>query len=404
MDFDIPEPTRELLARVRQVIDEHVIPAEPEVMAAGPSGDEAVVKALRARVKAAGLWGPQIPRELGGMGLALLEHGMVSEELGRSPIGHLVFGCQAPDAGNLEILHKYGSAEQKRRWLEPLAAGEIRSCFAMTEPELAGSNPTELRTSARRDGGEYVIDGHKWFTSGADGAAFAIVMAVTNPDAPPHARASQIVVPTDTPGYQLVRNVPVMGHAGRGWGSHGEVRFTDCRVPVANRLGEEGSGFLIAQERLGPGRIHHCMRWIGICQRAFELLCDRAVSRELSPGRPLGLKGTIQQWIAESRAEIDAARLLVLHAAWRIDLDGVHAARDDISMIKFVVANTLFRVLDRAIQAHGALGITDETPLAWWYRHERGARIYDGPDEVHQAAVARHILRARGMPDRRGGG
>src|SRR5262245_18543069 len=315
MDFDIPEPTRELLARVRQVIDEHVIPAEPEVMAPGPSDHAPEIVALRARVKAAGLWGPQIPRELGGMGLALLEHGMVSEELGRSPIGHLVFGCQAPDAGNFEILHKYGSAEQKRRWLEPLAAGEIRSCFAMTEPELAGSNPTELRTSARREGDHYVIDGHKWFTSGADGAAFAIVMAVTNPDAPPHARASQIVVPTDTPGYQRVRNVPVMGHAGRGWGSHGEVRFTECKVPVANRLGEEGSGFLIAQERLGPGRIHHCMRWIGICERVFDTMCRHISHRKIDADKTLATSQIAQAWVAEDGAEIDGLRMMVTHAA-----------------------------------------------------------------------------------------
>ncbi len=391
MDFDIPEPTRELLARVRQVIDEHVIPAEPEVMAAGPSGDEPVVLALRARVKAAGLWGPQIPRELGGMGLALLEHGMVSEELGRSPIGHLVFGCQAPDAGNLEILHRYGSAEQKRRWLEPLAAGEIRSCFAMTEPELAGSNPTELRTTARRDGDEYVIDGHKWFTSGADGATFAIVMAVTNPDAPPHARASQIVVPTDTPGYERVRNVPVMGHAGRGWGSHAEVRFTDCRVPVRNRLGEEGSGFLIAQERLGPGRIHHCMRWIGICERSFELMCRRAAAREIAPGKPLASRQIVQAWIAESRASINAARLMVLDAAWKIDRRGFASAREEVSLIKFFVADVLMQVVDRAIQVHGALGVSSDTVLSFFYAHERGARIYDGPDEVHKMVVAKRI-------------
>jgi acyl-CoA dehydrogenase len=366
MDFDIPQPTLELLARVRQLIDEHVIPAEPEVMAAGPSDDLPAIKQLRARVKSAGLWGPQIPRELGGVGLGLLEHGMVSEELGRSPIGHLVFGCQAPDAGNLEILHKYGSAEQKRRWLEPLAAGEIRSCFAMTEPELAGSNPTELRTTARRDGDSYVIDGHKWFTSGADGAAFAIVMAVTDPDAPPHARASQIVVPTDTPGYQLVRNVPVMGHAGRGWGSHGEVRLTDCRVPVQYRLGEEGSGFLIAQERLGPGRIHHCMRWIGICERSFELMCRRAAAREIAPGKPLASRQIVQAWIAESRAAINAARLMVLDAAWKIDRRGFASAREEVSLIKFFVADVLMQVVDRAIQVHGALGVSSDTVLSFF--------------------------------------
>ena len=391
MDFDIPQPTRDLLARVRALVDEHVIPAESEILGPGPSGDEPLVKELRARVKAAGLWGPQIPRELGGMGLALLEHGMVSEELGRSPIGHLCFGCQAPDAGNLEILHRYGSAEQKRRWLEPLAAGEIRSCFAMTEPECAGSNPTELRTRARREGDDYLIDGHKWFTSGADGAAFAIVMAVTNPDAPPHARASQIVVPTGTPGFERVRNVPVMGHAGRGWGSHAEIRFTGCRVPVANRLGEEGSGFLIAQERLGPGRIHHCMRWIGICERAFELMCRRAASREIAPGKSLASRQIVQAWIAESRAAINAARLLVLDAAWKIDHRGFAAAREEVSLIKFYAAEVMSQVVDRALQVHGALGVSSDTVLAFFYAHERGARIYDGPDEVHKMVVARRI-------------
>jgi len=391
MDFEIPEPTRELLARVRAIVDQHVIPAEPEIMAAGPSGDEPAITALRARVKAAGLWGPQIPRELGGMGLALLDHGMVSEELGRSPIGHLVFGCQAPDAGNLEILHKYGSAEHKRRWLEPLAAGEIRSCFAMTEPECAGSNPTELRTTARREGDHYVIDGHKWFTSGADGAAFAIVMAVTNPDAPKHARASQIVVPTDTPGYERVRNVPVMGHAGRGWGSHGEVRFTGCKVPVGHRLGDEGSGFLIAQERLGPGRIHHCMRWIGICERSLELMCRRAATREIAPGKPLSSRQIVQAWIAESRAAINAARLMVLDAAWKIDRHGFASAREEVSLIKFYVADVLMQVVDRAIQVHGALGVSSDTVLSFFYAHERGARIYDGPDEVHKMVVAKRI-------------
>src|SRR5688500_15072379 len=222
MDFDIPQATQELLARVRELVDGAIIPAEPEILAHGVAGDEPAMLALRERVRAAGLWGPQIPRELGGMGLPAMDHAMVSEELGRSPLGHFAFGCQAPDAGNLEILHRYGSDEHKRRWLEPLAAGRIRSCFAMTEPETSGSNPTDLRTTARRDGDCYVIYGHKRFTPSADGAAFAVVRAVTDPEGPPHGRASQIVVPTDTPVWTRVRNVPVMGHAGRGWGSHAE--------------------------------------------------------------------------------------------------------------------------------------------------------------------------------------
>jgi len=404
MDFSTPPRVASLLPAIRAFVTERVQPLEKR-MPEGWGVLEPELERVRAEVKRRGWWAPFFHPEHGGMGLSLLEFAFVSEELGRTPLGHYAFHCQAPDVGNMEILHECGTAEQKRDWLEPPAAGRIRSCFSMTEPQMPGSNPAWMATRGRLEGGTWILDGRKWFTTAADGANFAIVMAVTDPEQPNvYHRASQIIVPMDTPGVRLLRNISVMGEPGSGWASHGEITYEDVRVPRENVLGEPGAGFIIAQARLGPGRIHHCMRWIGICQRAFELLCDRAVSRELSPGRPLGLKGTIQQWIAESRAEIDAARLLVLHAAWRIDLDGVHAARDDISMIKFVVANTLFRVLDRAIQAHGALGITDETPLAWWYRHERGARIYDGPDEVHQAAVARHILRARGLPDRRGGG
>jgi alkylation response protein AidB-like acyl-CoA dehydrogenase len=318
----------------------------------------------------------------------------VSEELGRSPLGHLAFNCQAPDVGNMELLHAHGSAEQKRRWLDPLARGDVRSCFSMTEPEHAGSNPVWLSTTAVRDGDEYVIDGHKWFTSSADGAAFAIVMAVTNPDAGrAHARASMIVVPTDTPGFRLVRNIPLMGDVGEDYFSHAEIRYEGCRVPVENRIGPEGAGFPLAQERLGPGRIHHCMRWIGVCERAFELMCRRALGRELNPGDPLGERQAVQHWIAESRAEIDAARLLTLNAAARIDAVGARGARVEISTIKFYVAGVLQRVLDRAIQVHGALGMTDDLLLSFWYRHERGARIYDGPDEVHKSLVAREVLK-----------
>jgi alkylation response protein AidB-like acyl-CoA dehydrogenase len=403
MDFSTPARVASLLPAIRGFVRERIQPLEKR-MQEGWGVLEPELERVRAEVKQRGWWAPFFHQEHGGLGLTLLEFAFVSEELGRTPLGHYAFHCQAPDVGNMEILHEFGTSEQKRAWLEPLAAGRIRSCFSMTEPGMPGSNPAWMATRGRLEGGTWIIDGRKWFTTAADGATFAIVMAVTDPEQPNvYHRASQIIVPMNTPGLRLVRNISIMGEPGSGWASHGEIAYENVRVPRENVLGEPGAGFVIAQARLGPGRIHHCMRWIGICQRAFELLCDRAVTRELSPGRPLGLKGTIQQWIAESRAEIDAARLLVLHAAWRIDLDGAHAARDDISMIKFVVANTLFRVLDRSIQAHGALGITDETPLAWWYRHERGARIYDGPDEVHQAAVARHILRARGLPDPRGG-
>ncbi len=353
--------------------------------------------ALRGEVQARGLWAPHLPVAWGGRGLALPAFAQVSEALGRTPIGHYLFNCQAPDVGNMELLLAHGTPAQQEQWLRPLAGGAIRSCFSMTEPENPGSNPTWLATTARRDGDSYVIDGHKWFTSAADGAAFAIVMAVTDPDAPPHARASMIIVPTDTPGFIRVRNISVMGDEGGGYASHAEIRYEGCRVPADHLLGAEGAGFTLAQERLGPGRIHHCMRWIGICERAFDLLCRRAATRELAPGVPLGARQTVQNWIAESRAEINAARLLVLDAATKIEQAGTKAAREEIAIIKFYVARVLQEVLDRAIQVHGALGMTDDTPMAYWYRHERGARIYDGPDEVHKATLARQILRRYGM-------
>ncbi len=352
---------------------------------------------LRGQVQALGLWAPQIPVAFGGLGLSLRAFAEVSEELGRSPIGHYLFNCQAPDSGNMELLIAHGSPAQQEQFLLPLARGAIRSCFSMTEPEHPGSNPTWMDTTATPDGADYVINGHKWFTSSADGAAFAIVMAVTNPAARPHERASQILVPTSTPGFIHVRNLAVMGEAGEDYAGHAEIRYDNCRVPQTGRIGPEGAGFALAQERLGPGRIHHCMRWVGICERAFDLLCRRAAGRELTPGGPLGARQTVQNWIAESRAEINAARLLVLDAAAKIDTVGAAAAREDISVIKFYVAGVLGRVLDCAIQAHGALGLTDATPLAYWYRHERGARIYDGPDEVHKSVVARSILRRYGL-------
>jgi alkylation response protein AidB-like acyl-CoA dehydrogenase len=301
----------------------------------------------------------------------------------------------------MELLMEFGTPEQQERWLAPLVRGEIRSCFTMTEPELAGSNPVWLATTAARDGGDWVLRGHKWFATGADGAAFAVCMAVTDPDNPdPYRRASMLIVPTDTPGYELIGNLSVMGHRGGGWASHGEVAYHGARVPADHLLGPEGSGFALAQNRLGPGRIHHCMRWIGVAERAFDLMCRHAAERELAPGKPLGTKQIVQQWVAESRAEIHAARLMVLHAAWRIETEGAKAAREEISLIKFSVARTLQRVLDRAVQTLGGLGMTDDTPLAMWWAHERAARIYDGADEVHLEVVARRILRGYGL-DRR---
>jgi len=275
-----------------------------------------------------------------------------------------------------------------------LLEGKIRSCFSMTEPDNPGSNPTLMNTTAIKDGNDYIIDGHKWFTSSADGASFAIVMAITDPsNSNPYLRASQFIVPTNTPGFQIVRNISVMGDEGDGWMSHAEVKYSNCRIPSSFLLGKEGQGFSIAQERLGPGRIHHCMRWIGISERAFHLMCQYATSRKINANQTLADQQITQSWIADSKVEINAARLLVLDAAKKIDNQGAKEAKIEISMIKFFVANVLQKVLDRAIQLHGALGMTDDTPLALWYRHERAARIYDGPDEVHKLRVAREILK-----------
>lgn len=389
-----------LLVEIRTFLHERVRPLEPRLVQHEFRELLPEFGALRAEVRARGLWAPFLPRALGGRGLTLAEYAEVSAVLGESPVGHYLFNCQAPDVGNMELLHAHGSAAQQERWLRPLVDGAVRSCFSMTEPEYPGSNPVWMGTRATRDGDEYVLTGHKWFTSSADGAAFAIVMAVTDPDAAPHRRASMFLVPMDAPGLSFVRNVPIMGEAGSDWASHAELRYDGVRVAVADRIGPEGAGFALAQDRLGPGRIHHCMRWIGICERAFDLMCARAATRELAPGRPLGMSDTVQGWIADSRAEIDAARLYVLDTARRIDADGAAAARDAISAIKFYVAGVLQRVLDRAIQTHGALGVTDDTPLAYWYRHERGARIYDGADEVHKSSLARRILKRYGMESR----
>ncbi len=382
-----------ILEQVRRFVQEELIPLEHAFLNRPFRELLPTLQAKRQQVKEMGLWAPHLPAEYGGLGLTLSQFARVSEELGRTPLGHYVFNCQAPDIGNMELLLEHGTPEQQERWLRPLARGEIRSCFSMTEPEHAGSNPTWLSTTAVKDGDDYVINGHKWYTTSADGAAFAIVMAVTNPEAGNrHQRASQIIVPTDTPGFQLVRNISVMGHTGEDFFSHAEVIYENVRVPQSNRIGAEGEGFALAQQRLGPGRIHHCMRWIGICERAFDMMCRYAVERELAPGRTLADQEVIQMWVAESRAEINAARLMVLETARKIDARGSYAARDDISLIKFHVANVLQRVLDRSLQVHGGLGMTDDTPLAYWYSHERAARIYDGPDEVHKWSVARRIL------------
>jgi acyl-CoA dehydrogenase len=384
-----PPGLEELRDRYRAFMDGRVYPNEAALGREDEAAEE-LVEGLRSRARAEGLWAPHLPPEAGGSGRGFLVYAYLNEEIGRSIWAQLVFGCQAPDAGNGEILHLFGTEAQRERWLRPLVAGEVRSFFSMTEPDVAGSDPTLLRTRAVRDGGEWVIDGRKWFSSGAEGAAFGIVMAVTDPEAEPHRRATQIIVPADAPGLEI-RPVPVMGHRGRGWSTHCEVDYGAVRVPVENTLGEPGDGFRIAQKRLGPGRIHHVMRWLGQMERAFELMCTRALEREAFGSR-LADKQTVQNWIADSAAEIQACRLLTLDAAHKID--GGDEARVEISLLKFYAARVLNDVLDRAVQVHGALGLTDRTPLASMHAVARGARIYDGPDEVHRMVVSRRILAA----------
>ena len=396
------EKLDKILPKVHTILEENLIPLEAEFLKHPFSKVEPELAKVRTLVKDRGLWNLHLSVEHGGMGLSLVEFGQVSELLGRSPYGHYCFNCHAPDIGNQELMLGFASEEIKNTFLEPLIKGEIRSCFAMTEPEFAGSNPVNMATSAVKDGDHYVINGRKWFTTAADGAAFTIVMANTQPEAEnKYQRASMIVVPTNTEGYHLKRNISIMGEPNDTYFSHAELEFKNCRVPVANRIGNEGEGFRLAQQRLGPGRIHHCMRWIGICERAFDMMCKRAATRDLGDDNILGDQQTIQNWIAECRAEINASRYMVLHTAQMIDEVGVKEARVAISTIKFYVANVLMKVLDRAIQVHGALGITDDTILSFYYRHERGARIYDGPDEVHKSALARQILKGYGLNTKR---
>src|ERR687883_848238 len=391
MDFAPSQRVEELSGRIRDFLDEHVYPVELEALKAldeevGPGVPyPRILVELRERAKAEGLWNLFLPGEEHGAGLSNWEYGMLCEAMGRSLVAPMAFNCSAPDTGNIEILVDHGTPEQKDRWLRPLLDGDIRSCFSMTEPETAGSDPTGLQGRAVLDGDEWVIDAHKWFTSGAVGAAVAIAMVVTDPDAAPHKRASMILVPTDAPGYNLVRPVSVMGHDG-GPG-HCEIRYEGCRVPKENLLGERGAGFKIAQDRLGPGRIHHCMRAIGAAERALELMCRRANERHAF-GTPLGEKQFVQDFVAKSRIETDAARLMVLNAAWKMDTEGKRAARQEISMTKVVAANVVMDVLDRAIQVHGALGVSDDTPLAVMWRSLRMLRLADGPDEVHKMVIA----------------
>jgi acyl-CoA dehydrogenase len=398
MDFRPSSRVEALRERVEAFMAEHVTPREREAMAAldaevGPGvAYPRVIAEMRERAKAEGLWNLFMPDPFDEAqdGLANWEYGILCEVMGRSAVAPMAFNCAAPDTGNMEILAEHGTEAQRERWLRPLLEGDIRSCFSMTEPETSGSDPTGLRCSAVLEGEQWVIDGHKWYSTGALGASVAIAMVVTEPEADSHRRASMILVPLDADGVELVRPIPVMGHSG-GPG-HWEIRFHGCRVPADHLLGQRGAGFKIAQDRLGPGRIHHCMRAIGSAERALELMCGRALGREAFGGT-LAEKQFVQDFIARSRIEIDGARLMVLHAAWKMDTEGKRAARQEIAMIKVVAANVQQRVVDRAIQVHGGLGVSDDTPLALMWREGRALRLVDGADEVHKMSVALRELR-----------
>jgi acyl-CoA dehydrogenase len=399
VDFEPTDRCKALLERLRAFMDEHVYPNEREAeLAIDREVDvdtpfPAILVELRARAKAEGLWNLFLPSEEYGPGLTNAEYGVLCEEMGRATlVAPWVFNCQPPDTGNIEILVEHATPAQRERWLSPLLEGDIRSCYSMTEPDTAGSDPTGLGCRAELVGDEWVINGRKWWTSNALGAQVAIVMAVTDPDAGTrHGRATMLLVPTDTPGFNLVRPLSNMGHhEGPG---HWEISYEDCRVPAELcTLGERGSGFKISQDRLGPGRIHHCMRLIGVAERALELMCHRAKSREMFGG-VLADKQFIQDFIATSRIEIDQARLATAHAAWKLDAVGNKLAREELSIVKVAVPNMALRVVDRAIQVWGGAGVSDDTPLSGMYRYNRMLRIGDGADEVHKQVIARMELR-----------
>jgi acyl-CoA dehydrogenase len=381
-DFSTEPEFQEQLDWMREFVREEIWPIETIAHDLDQSALDRIYVPLQEEVKRRGLWAAHLPPDLGGQGFGQVKLGLMHEILGTSPFAPNAFGNQAPDSGNSEILAMAGSDEQKQRWLHPLLAGDLKSAFSMTEPETAGSDPTQLQTRAVRDGDDWVINGH------------------TDPDARPHQRASMFIVPVDTPGVQIVRDVATMEHPGESFGklgNHAEIRYEDVRVGPEALLGEAGAGFLIAQHRLGPGRIHHCMRWLGVSRRAFDMLCERATYR-YAQGAVLAEKGTVQNWIADSAAQMQAARLMTLHAAWVMDTQGASAARTEISLIKFYGAGVLHDVVDRALQIHGALGYSTDMPLEAMYRYSRAARFYDGPDEVHRQSVARRVLRGYQPP------
>jgi acyl-CoA dehydrogenase len=399
-DFSTEPEFERKLEWMREFVRTQVWPLETLWDELGWDGLQRAARPLQDQVKQQQLWAAHLDPELGGQGYGQVKLGLMHEILGSSPLAPLMFGNAAPDSGNSEILAMGGTPEQKDRYLYPLLAGDLKSAFSMTEPDTAGSDPTMLKTRAVRDGDDWVINGHKWYSSNGSIADFMIVMAVTDPDARPHQRASMFIVDADAPGVNVVRDVATMEHPydsfGR-YGNHAEILYEDVRIPSDALLGARGAGFLIAQQRLYPGRIHHCMRWLGVARRAFDMLCERSLYRE-SHGKTLSHHQTIQNWIADSEAEMTAARLMTLHAAWKMDTEGVAAARKDIALIKFYGAKVLHDVVDRALQAHGGLGYSTDLPLEAMYRFARAARIYDGPDEVHRASVARQVLRGYEAP------
>jgi acyl-CoA dehydrogenase len=395
--FAFTDKSRQMIDQVREFMREEVFPAEPvyeqQVAESGdPHFHPPIMEELKAKARSAGLWNLFLPDEQWGAGLSNLEYAPLCEEMGKSTIGPEAFNCNAPDTGNMEVLAKYGTAEQQQEWLVPLLEGEIRSCFSMTEPEVASSDATNIEASIVRDGDEYVINGRKWWTSGAasDRCKISIFMGKTDPGADRHRQQSMILVPMDTPGVEKIRNLEVFGYThGEG---HMEMTFTDVRVPASNILVGEGEGFAIAQGRLGPGRIHHCMRLIGIAERALELMCDRVSKRETF-GKKIMQHQIVQGWIAQSRLEIEQARLLTLKAAWMMDTVGNKAAKAEIAMIKIVAPTMALNVVDRAIQAHGGAGVCQDTPLPHMWAGARTLRLADGPDEVHLLSLARQELK-----------
>jgi acyl-CoA dehydrogenase len=394
-DFETDPEFQEQLDWMRALIDDEIIPIEP-VLAHAPRDEvDAIRRTLQQRVKDRGLWGAFLDPKLGGLGFGQLKLALMSEVIGRSMWSMGVFGVQAPDSGNMELLAHGANEQQKERWLWPNYRGEISSAFALTEPHNAGADPTKISTNAVRDGDEWVLNGHKWFITNASVADFILVFAETNPENRPHKHASVFVVPAGTPGLEIVRDVGTMSHPEVSYGrvgNHAEILFRDCRIPADHLIGEPGDGFVLAQKRLGGGRIHHAMRWLGQAQRSFDIMCERAVSRE-SHGKVLGGHQMIQDYIATSHMELQSARLLTFHTAWHMDRKGAAAVRHELGMIKALVSKTVLSVLDRTIQVCGALGYSSDLPVESWYRSTRFGPIGDGPDELHKSVLARTLLK-----------